>query len=286
MRLISKLFLGQAILLSSCNVNSGGDYLKLGQTGKTGSLSYTMTRFDNTGPASDKNKNKVEIEFVLHSNSSSYIELNGAYTISFDDPNVETFIYFGSHPSSIAPNSDEFVILQTDCFPDWKSMTIRLRQNSTPTFKFSIRHSDYPNECNYASDYYPRLKNGESYSYSNQPFAVRLTTFETTTIGSAYAGNDKNNMSLQFTLTNNSDSQLSFAGVMFSISPIFDSGRTSGGISISTPNNPQSVNAHSSVGFNLIITASKTWQVMRLTHEINNSVRYSFLCYHSDFPNI
>ena len=287
MKLFERLFIGLSLLISACSGSNGqsNSYLKLGGTGSTGNLSYTMTRLEYVdGLSSDPNKRSFELEFILHSNSTSYISLDGFYTISFDGSSNESMVIYGTIPSSIAPKSDVPVVLENECFPDWKTMTIRLRNGPTPTFAFSIRHSDYPNESNFYSKYYPTLNIGDSHTYLDNGISVKLNSFVLSTAGSS--GSGQNNMSLQFTLYNNTDTDLSFPSVISSISVVFDGGMTSGGINFSTPNNPQSVSAHSHADFYLAISATNTWQIMRVTHKISDTMRYSFICYHSDFPDI
>ena len=284
MKILNEVFIiALALVASSCSQDESGKYLQLDQSGRAGSLSYTMTRLEYTGTAyPDTNKVKMEIEYNLHSFSDSYLELNGYYSVSFDG-SASSVIYYGTFPTSIAPNGNEKVVLEVECFPDWKSVIVQNVHSNNP-YSFSLKSSDYPNTLNASETYYPRLKTGSTASYPNNKVAVSIQSLEVTTNGSAYISSDERNMIFQYTLYNRSEEEITFGSLLFTAKATFDSGTLSGGITEVPATNPQSVGAVSESSFSITIRANVAWNYMLFIHKTNGNIVYSFILNHSDFP--
>lgn len=269
----------------SCSKNQKTKFLNLGETQRFGNLSVTIKRLDYLPSTYGLNENEclIELEYKLHSYYSSIVALESyGYSVLFDNNSNNGGFYMmgGSGPSSIAPNSDETITMTMWCFKDWKKATIKYSDYDNKSYSFSIKSSDYPD---YSNNSYPVLTQGQSFINDAGSMQITFKSMISTTVGSAYAGANEDNLEFIITLTSLVDYNIS---LMQSPSRYYlkcDSGFSSGKTSVSSPTLPSSLPAHDSTDLRFIIILSKQWHKMVFGYtQSSPSLEFLFTINHSD----
>lgn len=267
-------------LFLPCCSSDSVKYLKIGETQKSGKFSETLIRLDYT-PSSygiDQNECLIELDYILHSyyNSTVSIASYYSYEVVFDNNSNNGGIYmFGvDGPSSIAPNSDEMISMTLVCFKDWKTATISYKDYDNKSYSFSIKSSDFPD---FANNCYPTLKPGDSFVNDSEAMRITFSSIETTTVGSAYAGADSDNVEFILILENLTSNNISLTEFPSRYYLKCDSGFTQSSISITTPNLPTSLPANGTTSLRFILILNKQWQKMVFGYTNSGSKSNEFL---------
>ncbi len=289
MKLLRPLFVLGLLLssLSACSTgNTGSDnYLTPGETATTGELSQTVKRLDYLPPPStmglSDNERAFELEYVLHSDYETIVALGSisCYSAVFDGNVNNGGLYYGltTPPNSIAPKENKTILLRMKCFSDWKTVVISYKDNNNNAYTFSLRSSDYPD---YANNCYPTLKQNDSFVSEDGKAKIAFKSLKTTTIGSAHAGVNSDNLEFVVSLTSFYNENISIPSSTYRYAIKCDAGFTSASFSVASPSLPTSLPANGTVDLTFIIVLSKEWK--KMVFGCDDGVTYKFTILHSN----